>query len=324
MPAHRLTGRARGRAASGSTLLLVAVAACQPPGAGTPTTRPAPPPRVRLLSDLVGGWRWLLRTSEAGTTRVESETWRFRPTPGAPTELSGRYLREVEVRSDDRVPFACNQRPWYRQRAIYDVTVEPTPGGFALRETDYHTEPSPCDHGFRRLGRYAGRRRRRALHAALGRRRPDRCGRSTATSPSCRPSPWPSSPEVTGPWRWDATSYDDAGELRDESEWWEITRRDDTRLDISYRRRVTVRSPDGAAIACAGGPSWSFDDAYLLDGEREEEHWHFHERAYSPGEHPCLRAYPRRSLDEATAEQLGDYLVLEWRGKRRQVLYRPE
>jgi hypothetical protein len=29
-------------------------------------------------------------------------------------------------------------------------------------------------------------------------------------------------------------------------------------------------------------------------------------------------------MDEATAEQLGSYLVLEWRGKRRQVLYRPE
>ena len=39
---------------------------------------------------------------------------------------------------------------------------------------------------------------------------------------------------------------------------------------------------------------------------------------------PCLRATARRTLDEATAEQIGDFLVLEWRGKRREILYRPE
>ena len=304
-------------------LLLVAVAACQPAGAGTPTTRPAPPPRVHLLNDLVGGWRWLLRTPEAGTTRVESETWRLWPTPGIPTQLSGRYLREVEVRSDDRVPFACNQRPWYRQRAIYDVTVQTAPSGFTVRETDYRTEPSPCDHGFRHLASYAGDAdgERFTLHWDSGDQTLWQVDSDVAELPALA---WPAPPEVTGPWRWDATSYDDAGNLRDESEWWEITRRNDRQLDLSYRRRVTVRSPDGAAIACAGGPAWSFDDAYLLDGEREDEHWRFHERAYSPGEHPCLQAYPRRSLDEATAEQLGDYLVLEWRGKRHQVLYRPD
>ena len=65
-------------------LLLVVVLACQPPGASAPaTTRPAPPPSVYQLTDLVGGWRWILRTSEAGTTRVETETWRFRPSPSA-------------------------------------------------------------------------------------------------------------------------------------------------------------------------------------------------------------------------------------------------
>jgi len=304
-------------------LLLVAACACQPAGAGTPTTRPAPPPRIHLLTDLVGGWRWLLRTGEAGTTRVESETWRLRPTPGVPTQLSGRYLREVEVRSDDRVPFACNQRPWYRQRALYDVTVQPTATGFAVRETDYQAEASPCDHGFRRLGGYAGDAdgERFMLSWDGGSQTLWQTDTDLAELPV---APWPSAPELTGPWRWDATSYDDAGNLRDESEWWEITRRTQARLDLTYRRRVTVRSPDGSTIACAGGPTWSFDDAYVLEGEREEEHWHLHELAADPGEHPCLQATPRRSLDEATAEQIGDFLVLEWRGKRRQVLYRPE
>ena len=61
-----------------------------------------------------------------------------------------------------------------------------------------------------------------------------------------------------------------------------------------------------------------------LAASEEEEHWHFYELAVEPGDHPCLRATPKRALDEATAEQIGDFLVLEWRGKRRQILYRPE
>src|SRR5262245_13061312 len=181
-------------------LLLVLVVACQPPGAGTPTTRPAPPPHVYLLTDLVGGWRWQLRTSEAGTTRIETETWRFRPAIGVPTQLSGRYLRDVEVRSDDRVPFACNQRPWYRQRALYDVTVEATRAAFEVRETDYQTEPSPCDHGFRHLGAYTGELtgNRFALSWDGG---SQTLWQTDAELEDLPGSTWPSPPHVAGPWR---------------------------------------------------------------------------------------------------------------------------
>ena len=87
---------------------------------------------------------------------------------------------------------------------------------------------------------------------------------------------------------------------------------------------MTVRNPDGKPIACANAASWSFDDAYVLAGYREEEHWRFNELAVEPGDHPCVRATPKRTIDEATAEQIGDFLVLEWRGKRRQILYRGE
>ncbi|HEU4728125.1 MAG TPA: hypothetical protein VFT22_09560 [Kofleriaceae bacterium] len=301
--------------------MIAVMAACQP---ATPSaTRLAPVPRGTLITDLVGGWRWLWRTSEAGTTRVETETWRFRPTAGTPTQLSGRYLRDVEVRSDDRVPFACNQRPWYRQRALYDVTLEATRDGFVIRETDYHTEPSPCDHGFRHLGAYTGDLAgdRLTLRWTGG---SQTLWQTDAELDELPGAPWPAAPELAGSWRWDATSYDDTGNLRDENEWWELTRRTDSRFDATYRRRVTVRSADGSPIACAGAASWSFDDAYVLEGQREEEHWRLHELASDPGVHPCISATPRRSLDEATAEQIGDYLVLEWRGKRRQVLYRPD
>ena len=304
--------------------LLVGCVACQPPGAGAPNaTVPAPPIRTFTLAEIVGGWRWMLRTQESGTTRVEDEQWRFRPGT-MPTQLVGRYVRTVEVRSDDRVPFQCNQRPWYRQRAVYDVTVDITAAAFGIHETDYRAEPGPCDHGFRHTGEYGAELDgdRLTLRWTGGKQTLLQVDEQIADLPE---DPWPTvTPQPTGAWRWDATSYDDDGNLRDETEWWQVTRRTDTKIDGTYRRRVTVRSPDGKPIACANAPSWSFDDAFVLDGQREEEHWHFYELASDPGDHPCLRTSPHRALDEATAEQIGDYLILEWRGKRRQILYRPE
>ncbi|MGE3454385.1 MAG: hypothetical protein AB7O24_04655 [Kofleriaceae bacterium] len=301
-------------------LALALIAACQP-GSGAPTSRPVSPGRQLGLAELVGGWGWVLRATEAGTTRVEREQWRFLPDPIS-HRMVGRYVRTVEVTSDDRVPFRCNQRPWYRQRAVFELAAEATASGFTIRETDYHAEPSPCDHGFRRPASYTAELAGARLHLrwADG----DQTLWRTDDDPASLPEPpWPDPPVLEGAWRWDATSYDDDGNLRDESEWWQLTRRTDTRFDATYRRRVTVRSPDGTPIACANATSWSFDDAYVLDGQREEEHWHFYERAVDPGDHPCLRATPDRALDEATAEQLGDHLVLEWRGKRKQILYRP-
>lgn len=302
---------------------LCALAACQPQRTSG-GSQPAPPAHQYTVLDLVGSWEWLLRTEEAGTSRVEQEQWHLRPDPGAPTRLVGRYIRDVEVRSLDRVPFQCNQRPWYRQRATYDVTAEvDAQGVFHVHETGYTTEPSPCDHGFRRMSDYQVE-----LHGMRLTLRWDggaqTLWKTSSASTPLPDAPWPQTYDPAGPWRWDITSYDDDGNIRDETEWWQITRRTETRLDATYRRRVTVRSPDGSPIACAGAPSWTFDDAYVLDGQKEEEHWHFYELAVEPGDHPCLHATPKRNLDEATAEQIGDFLVLEWRGKRREILYRAE
>jgi hypothetical protein len=308
---------------------LTATLACGPSARTPETPRSAPSPITYPILDLAGGWRWILRTEEAGTTRVEDERWRLRPEGTAHDKLVGRYVRTVDVASTDGRPFACNQRPRYRQRAIYDVTVtaDPrAPGGYLVHETAYRTEPGPCDHGFRHLGDYhaevAGERL--TLHWKAGAQTLLRTDDDeTAALPD---APWPDAPPPTpaGAWRWLASSYDDDGNIRDEVEWWEISRRTDTTIDATYRRRVTVRSPDGSPIACAGAPTWSFDDAYVLTGAREEEHWHLAEIAVDPADHPCLRATPHRHLDEATGEQLGDYFVLEWRGKRKQVLYQPD
>lgn len=299
--------------------LAIALVACSAPAS---SKRPAPPPHQYTLGDLVGGWRWMLRTTEEDTTRVEEEVWRFQRSATSTTQLVGRYIRTVDVRSDDGLPFQCNQRPVYRQRAVYEVVVDLTKTGFAIRETDYHAEPSPCDHGFRHAGAYTaelggGRLTLRWDGGSQALLKIDDRGELPV-------DPWPAAPPIEGPWRWEVVSYDDDGNLRTEYEWWEITRRNATQLDATYRRRVIVKSPDGSTIACAKGPSWSFDDAYVLVGQREEEHWRFNEVASEAGDHPCLAATPQRHLDEATAEQLGDHLVLEWRGKRRQVLYRPD
>lgn len=302
---------------------LVAAAACQPPGAATTTTRPGSPADQYALLDLVGGWRWLHRADESGTSRVEEELWRLRPAGSGPARLVGRYARSVEVRSRDGVPFSCNQRPWYRQRAVFDVEVVAERDRFVARETGYLAEPSPCDHGFRRVASYAVAPRGNRMTLSWGEGEQTLWQIDRDVEDLSAPG-WSDADAPVGPWRWQASSFDDAGDLRDEAEWWEVTRRGEAALDATYRRRVTVRSRDGAVIACAGAPSWSFDDAYVLRGEREEEHWHLYEIAVEPGDHPCLRASPRRVVDEATAEQLGDFLVLEWRGKRRQVLHRPD
>ena len=255
--------------------LLALACACHPPSSAPATSHVASPPKQLAVLDPIGGWRWLLRTEDQGTSRIEEERWRLRPDPAAPMHLVGRYVRTVEIRSIDGTPFQCNQRPWYRQRAIYDVTVALDGEQFAVQETAYATEPSPCDHGFRHVGDYRG--------TVAGNRLTLRWTDGTQTLwqiddkldplPDPPPDPpWSATVDPTGPWRWDATSYDEAGNLRDEHEWWELTRRSETRPDATYRRRVTVRSPDGAIIPCAGAPSWSFDDAaYVLDGQREEE-----------------------------------------------------
>ncbi len=313
---------ARDRSAAMTRVAALAVlVACQP--APTKTPAPARPAEQFSLLDLVGTWRWIHRVEETGTSRVEEEHWQLRSDPAAPGRLIGRYLRTVEVRSTDRVPFVCNQQLYYRQRALFDVRAEVAGTELVVRETAYDAEPSPCDHGFRHTSTYRMQPRGNRLVLRWD------GGMQTlwqvdGTNPVLREPPWPSQPEPTGAWRWQATSYDDDGNVRDEAEWWEITRRTDTRLDATYRRRVTVRSPDGSTIACANAPSFTYDDAYVLAGEREEEHWHFTELAVAPGDHPCLRATPKRALDEATAEQIGDHVLLEWRGKRRQVLHRPE
>src|SRR5439155_21200973 len=150
--------------------------------------------------------------------------------PTSPLRLVGRYARTVEVRSLDRVPFQCNQRLWYRQRALFDVVVEPDRDGFAIHETGYTTEPSPCDHGFRHTGDYHAQPHGNRMDLAFS-GGSQSLWQTDDASTELPDAPWPKTFAPAGPWRWDATSYDDDGNVRDEIEWWQITRRTDTRVD---------------------------------------------------------------------------------------------
>ena len=123
-----------------------------------------------------------------------------------------------------------------------------------------------------------------------------RCGRSTTSTPSCPIAPWPATLDADRPVavgrdvdrRRPATSATRPSGGRSRG----APTRSSTRRTAAASRSA---APDGKPIACAGAPSWTFDDAYVLDGQREEEHWHFHELAVEPGDHPCLRATPQRT-----------------------------
>jgi hypothetical protein len=334
---------------------LASLAACALPGSDEP------PP---FYADFVlrGTWQWAHLVEEPGLRRLERETWSWHPTRGAhaPGVLRGSYLREVTVRSS-LLPFACNQDQQYTQRAWYEVEAHPVPpsarrrrgepapgeappeppGDLELVELSYRTEPSPCDHGFRKLGRY----RAFSSEGRLLLRFPEGQQTLWRTSDERGPArpPWEQRPaRLGGSWQWRSVSTDEQGLVRREEEHWELAvaaafvpclgcgfgafapLAEHAKLfDGIYTRRVTVESADGAAIPCAGAAAYGFEDRFILEGRRHGPVIALRETAVAAAPHPCLRARDERSLDSATLEQQGEHLVLDWRGKRRQVLHRP-
>jgi hypothetical protein len=317
------------RRSAAAALLAVGLGGC---AAGEPPTAPGPRlADIVVAGSLVGDWTWQHAGAEGGVHRVERERWHLASTGAPSAPIAGWYLREVEVRASDGVPFACNQQASYTQRARYDVRAAVVGGVAVIEETGYRAEPSPCDHAFRRLGHYLARVRRHRLHLrwqvedhAPG--RPDAAvsGLQTldrAPAGSAAP-PWP--PPATGwngPWAWAVRTVDESGRVRDERERWELTV-GDAGAGATYRREVTMFTPGGRPAACAGGASqWSYVDHYVLEGKRDGELLTLREVAVDAGTHPCLDPEPR-ALDAVTVQLEGAYLELTWRGKRRQILHR--
>lgn len=288
-----------------------------------PTQRPTGPGSIdqRMPASLVGEWRWVQLTEDTGTRRVEDERWQF--VPGGIGMVRGRYQRDVTVQSTDGRPFECNQATEYRQRAVFEVEVTAASGAAIVRETGYRAEPSPCDHGFRKLGQYT---------ATVGEQqavlRWD-SGEATLlrTGPPPRALSEPSwsgdHPDPLGAWQWSATWREPRGPRKTATEQWEIANGPDATLNATVVRTVETSDVEGAAIACAGTGQWTSTERIALDGRRDGDVLRFRETAVEATPHPCQRTSPNRVLDDATVEQIGDFLVLEWRGDRRQVLRRP-
>lgn len=295
---------------------MLAAAGCNPP--------PAPPPDAIPLDvviagrQLAGAWDWLHFEVADGAMVREREHWRFTATE-VRRRLVGFVRRDVLVRSLDGVPFECNQRPRYRQRALIAVTADVGAAGITITERSYDAEPSPCDPGLRRLGEYLGTvdGDRLTLTWDDGEANLNRAAEWTP------PDPPPTAPAPAGRWRWEASAWTKAGLVRHEDEDWELAVSETGEVAGSYVRAVTVRSPDNLPLPCAGAPAYAFADRYLVRGKAAEDGWTLDEVAVVPGDHPCLAETPHRTLDAATIRVDGDFLVLSWRGKRRQVLARP-
>jgi hypothetical protein len=303
------------------------VASCRPPTPRGPEAPQPGPDEAVALSKLVGSWEWKLETDQDGVHRIEHERWRFTLDPKAPAgalRAIGAYDRDVEFRSDDGVPFVCAQAPVYHQRARFQVTAEVGGDGATITETAYQVEPSPCDRGYRKLGSYRAAIDPRGAQLVLSWDGGSQALARVSDRPLAEVPPMPGlHPRWNGAWTWSAHTMDDAGDLRDEREDWQITVGDNGVASATYVRTVTTTSATGRPIICAGTRRWTYVDRYVLDGHLDGDLLTLTEVAGDPGTHPCLATTPERTLDSAVAERNGDYLELEWRGKRRQVLRRP-
>jgi hypothetical protein len=302
---------------------LLATAALAPAGCEAPPAAPvegaAPFDEVARSARVAGDWRWSHDSTEDGVHRREREHWLLER--DGLTRLRGSYLREVdlELAADDGLVFACNQRRRYRQVARFDVAGRVGHDGVELEEVGYQTAPSPCEPGLRRLGRYRARVDHDGHLVLVGEHSVARLTVGDGTP--APPLPVPSG-DVDGAWTWSMGSWTADGLVQREVERWTLTRTGD-RLAGGYQRVVTVVHPDGAIIPCAGADRWQHADRYTMVGEATDDGWRLREDEVEPGAHPCLAATPTRTLDAATAVLDGEYLVLTWRGPRKQVLARP-
>ncbi|HVV83507.1 MAG TPA: hypothetical protein VHE35_10565, partial [Kofleriaceae bacterium] len=189
-----------------------------------------------------------------------------------------------------------------------------------LDETGYQVEPSPCDPGLRRTGSYRARIDHTQHLLLVG----DASVQRLEAGPDEPVAPLPAPPPtLDGAWTWSSVSWTADGLVQREVERWQLeTHAPD--VTGSYERVVTLVSPDGTVLPCAGADRYQFTDRYQLVGKVTDDGWRLREDSAEAGVHPCLRGTPSRYLDEATAELVGEYLVLTWRGPRKQVLARPE
>lgn len=248
---------------------------------------------------------------------MERESWDIHADAG---RVEGQYQRSVVFLSSDGRPFECNQTLSYEQHTTYRFRGSYSGRTLEIAEVSYEAAPSPCDDGHRALATYNG-----ALQSGqLVLRWPD--GEQAlvrAASGSKTPGPAGSDPDrsLDGSWRWQSRT-DHRGEIRVEQEEWELTESPGGQLTGTVLRTVTVFDATGRRFECSDATFYRYRDRYTVNGRRTGGVFTVHETAVAPEPSACLDRQERH-LDAATGAALGDYLVLTWRGNRRQVLHRP-
>jgi hypothetical protein len=276
-----------------------------PPGAGWVST-----PRV------AGNWEWAHISEQDGIRRVEVERWSVAL---AGTQVTGAYDRTVTFLSLDGVPFDCNQNLTYDVKSHYQVSGTAHARWVELRETDVNTAASPCDDGYRNLARYEAFVTDDGLLLIWR-------GGSQTLHRAGEPAAAPAAPAaaLAGSWVWRHRDDDRRrGEVRVESEDWELAEDASGRLTGTYLRDVTVFHPDGGIYACSGAGYYRFRDRYTLVGEHDGDELTLNEIAVDAEPNPCV-AQEARHLDAAGGRLNGAHLELVWRGGHRQVLHRPD
>jgi hypothetical protein len=286
------------------------------PSVVAPAVDPARTGARISASDVDGQWRWSMVTEAEGVRRVEVERWHLQAR-GA-NRIGGTYQRTVTFLSQSGVPFTCNQDLSYELRTVYQVAGTVRDGkGVELSELEYQTAPSPCDTGHRSLARYEGERvgERLVLRWPGGEQT---LGREAA-APGVPAEHLAARAAVTGRWRWQSRSQQ-GDQVRVEVEDWELAENPAGAITGTVARTVTIFDAEGQRYDCSGDTFYRHGDRYTVRGYRTGTSIGLHETSALPEPHPCL-VHKERHLDAAVGELSGDYVVLTWRGGRKQILH---
>lgn len=306
-------GRARAHFAWTAILLAAGCgqgAVPSPPAA--PSTAPTTPTST---AEITGAWRWSHATEADRVRRVEVEHWHLRAERGA---VHGTCERVVTFLAVDGIPFTCSQTLTYELHTTYRVTGSYRNRTLELSEVSYIARPSPCDDGYRTMAEYRGELRGDELVIGW----PGGTQALTRTTETAATADEAAAPRAAGAWRWQ-TRDEQRGEIHVEVEEWDLAEDESGQISGTVTRTITVFDPQGHRYTCSGDTYYRYQDRYTIRGMRAGTALSLSEIAVEPERHPCL-TYQERHLDTAVAELIGDYLVLTWRGQRRQVLHRPD
>lgn len=282
-----------------------------------PTARAQPDHTGKAPSEkqLEGNWMWSHAEDRDGVRRLEKELWTLRRRGDA---IEGEYRRSATLESLTGTPFECNQHESYELVTVYRVEGRVAADSIELRETSFETTPSPCESNFRKLASYRGQL---VDGGGLTLRWK---GGSQTLSKSQQPAGMLPRPEATttGSWRWQNRAEGKSGRrVRVELEQWQLAQTEAGELTGTYVRTVDVVDESGTAFDCNGKASYQYRDRYTVRGSIQGNRVLVAEISVDAAPHAC-NSSDERHLDTARGELVGDYIVLAWRGRNRQVLRR--